>query len=261
MTDTPAPGLRPWSIAPEAQAALTLEAGRQAVLAGEYAVALAVAEEILDASPNDTDALLLVADVAPRCNLAACGVAAARQARARGADPGAAEAAALLAACRVEEALAAAEARLAARADDARAWAVRGLCLDLLGRPAEAEASLARAADLRPSHFPPRLRVEDGEWDGLLLEAQSRLPFEARDSLRRLKVELVDLPDVAELTRRSAPWPPPSPTVDGFLDPGDPPRLQLYRKNLARGAADREEVVERILGLLEDGVARLEEGA
>lgn len=244
---------------PEAQAALTLEAGRQAVAAGELAVALAIAEELLDLTPDDTDALLLVADVAPRCHLADCGIAAARQARRRGADPAATEAAALLAACRVQEALDAAEARLATRASDARAWAVRGLALELLGRGEEGRRALDQAAALRPSFYPPPLDVPDADWEGLVVEARSRLPFEARDAMRPLTVELLDLPDVESLRARSAPWPPPTPTVDGFLVPGPSPRLELYRHNLARGAANEEEVVERVLSLFEDAVDRLEE--
>jgi tetratricopeptide (TPR) repeat protein len=234
-----------WTLDPLARHAMLLEASREALGNGDFADAATLAEELLDEDPDDGEALLLVAEAAPRYGHAEVGVLAARQAARRGIDIGALEAAALLAACQVEKALEAADAVLARNADHPRAHAIRGQALDLLGRTGDAERALARAAALRPDRYPPSLVLDGTAWDTLLLEAISGIEVSLRDALRRVELDFADLPDLADLR---AVKPPPSPLVDALLQErdGGRPRILLYRRNLLRGAGSPEELAQRL---------------
>lgn len=246
---------------PQAHLALTLEVARSTAAAGDLHTALAIAEEVLDLHPDDLDALLMVAELAPRVGLAASAVAAVDQAAARGARPGAVAAAALFAAGRLEDAVAEADRRLADAPDDARAHAVRGQALELLGRAAEADEALARAARLAPSRFALGPPLAEAAWDPLLLAARSGLDPSDRAALRDVAVRFVDLPDLDDLRAVAAPWPPPSPAVDGLYDVRRPdePVLWLFRRNLARGASDADAVVERLRDRLLEAAERRRE--
>jgi tetratricopeptide (TPR) repeat protein len=234
-----------WTIDPRARAAMLLQAAREALLEGDPAGAVALAEELLDEEPEDVEALLVVADAAPRYGHAEVGVLAARHAGTRGVDTGAVLAAALFAACDVEAALATAEETLARDAANARAHAVRGQALQMLDRAPEAEAAFSRAAALRPDAYPPPLAVPEPAWDTHLMAALSGLDDETRDALRKVDLTFEELPRLSELR---ALHPPPSPTVDALLR-GE--SIALYRKNLARGLASEDELTGRIRDALE----------
>lgn len=217
-----------------------------------------LAEELLEELPGDIDALLIVADSAPRYGHGEVGILAALQAAAGGAETGAVEAAARLSACDVEGALAVADGSLARHPDDARAHAVRGQALELLGRLQEGEAALARAAELWPEHYPRALDVPDHSWDPLLLAARSGMDPALRDALRNVDLRFEELPDLGLLRGLS---PPPSPLVDGLvLDPdARRPTLELYRRNLRRGSESLDRIEERIRDALENEAAVLME--
>ncbi len=234
-----------WTLDPSARHAMLLDAGRTALAQGDHAQAVVLAEELLDEDPDDVEALLIVADAAPRYGHGEVGALAAAQAARRGATIGALEAAALLTACQVERALEASDVALARNPDDARAHAVRGQALELLGRVPEGEAALRRAAALRPEHYPLPLSVDAEAWDTLLLAASSGLDREHRDALRGVTVVFVDLPELESLRSLT---PPPSPLVDALLIDPDArrPRLELYRRNILRGSATTDELEERI---------------
>ncbi len=234
-----------WIIDPLARHAMLMEASRAALARGAFSEAVTLAEELLDDAPDELEALLIIAEAAPRYGHAEVGVLAATQAGRRGLEVGALEAAALLAARQVERALERANALLARAPDHARGHAVRGQALDLLGRTEEAEQALARAFALRPEHYPLPLTVEPAEWDSLLFAAQASLETNFRDVLRRVDITLADLPRLADLHEMQ---PPPSPLVDALLDdvPGERPRIVLYRRNLLRGCATVEELTDRI---------------
>ncbi|MFN7143551.1 MAG: hypothetical protein ACK4YP_07245, partial [Myxococcota bacterium] len=133
---------------------------------------------------------------------------------------------------------------------DARAHAVRGQALELLGRIPEGEAALRRAAELRADRYPLPLALTDDQWDTLLLAASSSLDRTRRDALRRVTVTFADLPTLEALRALT---PPPSPLVDALLlDPdAKRPLLQLYRRNLLRGASDLGEIESRLRDALE----------
>ncbi len=243
---------------------MLLDASRDALRDGDAPTAVALAEELLDEEPDDVEALRIVADAAPRYGHAEVGLLAARHARARGADVGALEAAALLAGCEVERALEAADDVLrTAHGPSARAHAVRAQALELLGRTDEAEAAYAAAHAARPDAYPRPLAVPADVWDNLLLAALAALPDVDRDLLRRVEIAFADVPDLRELGRRR---PPPNPTNDSIfhdLDPdadaaSEPLRITLFRRNLARGAATIDDVVRRIGVALQDELDALE---
>lgn len=235
---------------------MLLDASQIAAAAGDHAEAVVLAEELLEENPDDIEALLIVADSAPRYGHGEVGVLAARQAAQRGAETGAVEAAARLSSCDVEGALTTAEAALRRNDADARAHAIRGQALELLGRIAEGEAALARAAALRPDGYPPALDVAEHSWDPLLLAARSSMDPALRDALRNVELCFRELPNLNTLRALS---PPPSPLVDGLvLDPdARRPRLELYRRNLRRGSDSLDRVEERIRDALENEAAVL----
>jgi Flp pilus assembly protein TadD len=143
-----------WTLDPSARHAMLLDAARTALQRGDHVSAVILAEELLDDAPDDTDALLVVAEAAPVYGHGEVGALAAAQAGRRGADIGSLEAFALFSACEVDRALVSADAAITRRAEDARAHLVRGLALECNGRVAESEAAFARAAELDPEAYP-----------------------------------------------------------------------------------------------------------
>lgn len=239
-----------------ARVSMTLHLGQQALLGENAAVAMMVAEEILDEEPDHVEALLLLVEAAMRCGHAPLAVTAAEQLAARGVDRPTLHAAALLAAVRLPEALGTADRALAIAPGDARAHAVRGQVLELLGRVEEADAALARAAALDPRRYPAPLRVDD--WDGILLEALSALTDEDRAAARSLPVTFLDIPAPAWLVETGTPFPPVPPST--FGGPGADGVL-LFRRNLTRGAEDPGEVVERVRIVVADELLARREAA
>ncbi|MDP2311370.1 MAG: hypothetical protein Q8P41_00580 [Pseudomonadota bacterium] len=259
MGDLLGGGPRDWTLDPRARHAMLLEASRNALAQGDPTAAVVLAEELLDETPDDVDALLVIAAAAPAYGHGEVGALAAAQAAKRGADVGSLEAAALLAACQVDRALAAADAALARAPRDAHAHLVRGIALELSGRGAEAAEAFAQATALDPVVLPPPLAAPpDDEWDALLFAATAGLDAPLRDALRGVSLDFEDLPSV-ELLRSLQP--PPSPLVDALLlDPPGPdapardagrPRIAIYRRNLLRGATSIDEVEARLQRALE----------
>lgn len=223
------------------------------------ASAAALAEELLDLDPDDVEALLMVADAAPRYGHAEVGMLAAAHARARGGQVGAVEAAALLAACEVDRALASAEDALRRDPANARAYAIRGQALDLLGRPDEARSALTRAWELRPDAFPLPLPASDTTWDGLLPEVLSSLDPDVRDLARTVDIRFADLPELSQLRALA---PPASPLVDALLHEQEGSTrmcVTFYRRNLARGARSLDELAQRMREALASELALVED--
>lgn len=230
-----------WTIGPEIRAAVLLEEARRALASGDAEAAVAWAEEVLDECPDEVDALLLVADAAPRYGHAEVGVLAARQAAARGRRPGAVLAAALLAACELEEAEKTARACLEDDPRDARAHAVLGLALEVQGRLDEAAIALGRARALDPGRYPPPLGISD--WPRLLGEVRERLPEADRQQLTGFELLLCAVPRLEEL-RAVSPWASPSTTA--LLLDGERPTLRVYQRNLCRAVDSWEAAVEEL---------------
>ena len=247
---------QPWFVGAATATAVLLDAAHRRVHEGEYALAVALAEELLDLDPDNTDALLLVADAAPRYGHGEVGVLAARSAATLGAEPCASLAAALCASGLAEEALAEADSCLLGGKDLPRAHAVRALALEVLGRISEADDALAQAHTLLPAAYPLPLAVADDEWDSLLLRAISGLARNEQAAIRHWQIEFHGSPRPDTLARSSPPLPPSS--LSSLLEPEEgPPVCLLYRRNLTRGCDSEEVMVERMTGALRDELAWL----
>lgn len=239
----------PWSIDAPTRHAVVLELIQELLRAGNLEDAVAACEELLDENPDCTEALLIIADTAPRYAHGEVGVLAARQARARGVAAATLEAAALLAACEVETALALATETTLQTPADARAWAVRGQALELMGRMGEADDALAEAARLDRERFPELMRLDDSAWDRAVLTGLSQLSAQERDRLSPWTLEFCDVPPLELLRRAQPPVPPSASALCESLTGG---RLYLFRRNLARGCRDENEVVARVVLALVD---------
>ena len=148
-------------------------------------------------------------------------------------------------------------------------------CEHLGDRKAAAEhAEEARAID--PESYPPPLEVSDPEFDALVQESLRELPAEIRRHLEEWPVVVETLPTREILTAED---PPISPDVLGLFVgqdlmrrgsadlPSVPGAIYLFRRNLLRVCADREELkrevritvqheVGHLLGLDEDDLER-----
>lgn len=245
-----------WTFDPRARIAMTLMAGRDALMADNAELAMMVAEEILDENPEDLEAFDLLAEAAMRCGHAPLAVLATEQAASRGARNDTVRAAALLAAVRVEAALSLAAEVAVHTPEDARAHAVRGQALELAGRLAEADAALAEATRLAAHRYPPPLLIS--EWDPLLLEAISTLSDAAQTEVRSINVYYLEAPDPDLLALAGTGFPPRPPTCCGVLYRDG---IALFTRTLARGASSETDVVERIAEVLTVSLAEREQAS
>ncbi len=162
-------------------------------------------------------------------------------------------AAALFELCRFEEARAGFLAVLAKNPDDAWAHHHLGLALERLGDEAGAEREFAAAQRLSPGDFKPPVLVPPSEFRALVDGEVARLPPLLVADLCRVRLETADLPELDDLTAEE---PPLSPTILGLYrgaplddpgaDPRDPRTIVVYRKNLGRAVASRDELVAQI---------------
>lgn len=165
---------------------------------------------------------------------------------------------------------------LAVSPDAAETHALLARALELLGDAEGAEDHTRLAFEIDPERFPLPLEVSDAEFDALVESSLRELPAEVAKHLSELPVLVEPLPDPVVLR---AEQPPISPDVLGLfvgrhlLDrshsdlPGAPGAIYLFRRNLLRACADREELarevritvqheVGHLLGLDEDDLER-----
>jgi tetratricopeptide (TPR) repeat protein len=133
------------------------------------------------------------------------------------------------------------------------AWAHHhlGLVLERLGDVAASERELARARQEAPNEFHTPVEVSAPDFRALVDAEARRLPMELRADLGRVSLETSDLPDLADLTAEE---PPLAPTILGLFRGaplGEAPEAEtraivIYRKNLSRAVASRDELVQQI---------------
>jgi Flp pilus assembly protein TadD/predicted Zn-dependent protease with MMP-like domain len=157
---------------------------------------------------------------------------------------------------------------IAAQPDDAYSHQMLGFTLEQLGQPAAATAELARAQALAPTELTPGVMISTEEFrrevDGVI----ATLPAARQARVHAIKVEVVDLPDAADLAAVSPPFPP---TILGLyrgpvgrpaeVPPAagdEAPSIVLYRKNLARAVKTRTELSEQIRDTLLHEIGHLE---
>jgi predicted Zn-dependent protease with MMP-like domain len=126
-----------------------------------------------------------------------------------------------------------------------------GLTLERLNDVAGADRELARARQEAPTEFHSPIEVTATEFRGLVDTEARKLPPELRADLGRVSLETSDLPDLSDLTAEE---PPLAPTILGLFRGaplGEAPESEqraivIYRKNLARAVASRDELITQI---------------
>jgi predicted Zn-dependent protease with MMP-like domain/Flp pilus assembly protein TadD len=155
--------------------------------------------------------------------------------------------------CRFDEARRELGAVIARNAGDAWAHHHLALVLERVGDATGAEREFARARTLAPADFRAPVLPTQQEFRGLVDAEVGHLPAELRKDLDLVQLQTADLPDLADLTAEE---PPLSPTILGLYrgtalgdpgaDPRDPRTIVIYRKNLGRAVASRDELVTQI---------------
>jgi predicted Zn-dependent protease with MMP-like domain len=177
---------------------------------------------------------------------------------------------------RFEEALADAERALAVQPEMAESHELLARIHEFLGNAAKAREHALEAAELDPELCPLPLDVSDEDFDAVVEKSLVELPDEVRAHLAEIPVIVDPLPDRAVLTAEN---PPLAPDLLGLFVgrhllerqhddvPGSPGSIHLFRRNLLRACADREELekeiritvlheVGHLLGLDEDDLER-----
>jgi len=163
-------------------------------------------------------------------------------------------AALLHATCRFDEALGAVDHVVLIDPTNAYAAYLRGLVLEMSGKRSEADLCFSRAAELEPDHYSIPLSLERAEFDRAIEEALDLLPPEFRDRLSNLTVQVEEIPSIELLATLDS----PSPDILGLFvgtplteqsNAGTaqlPEAIYLFKRNLERACADRDELVSEI---------------
>ncbi|MHC4972138.1 MAG: metallopeptidase family protein [Planctomycetota bacterium] len=153
--------------------------------------------------------------------------------------------------------------------DGAEAEYYRGLCAEFAG--GDGDPHFRRAAQEAPYLFHEPVRLDDAAVEAVVKEAMEALPRDIAEAVAETVVEIRTLPQ---------PHPDVDPLSLGLYlgiarlerrldDSGQlPARIEIYRRNIERLAADRDEAVDELritllheiahhLGYDEDGVAKL----
>jgi Flp pilus assembly protein TadD/predicted Zn-dependent protease with MMP-like domain len=164
---------------------------------------------------------------------------------------------------RFAEAKAAFQKALGIQPDDAYTHQMLGLTLEQLRDPA-ADAELDRALELAPGELSPPVMISTAEFRHEIDQVIATLAPERRARVEKVKIEVADLPDQADLQAVKPPFPP---TILGLYrgpvgrapEPDDePPSIVLYRKNLGRAVKTRSELTEQIRDTLLHEIGHLE---
>ena len=137
----------------------------------------------------------------------------------------------------------------------AQAWDLLSRALEFLGEPAAAAEASEKAEALDPEQFPEPLEVPSDEFDALVEKSVAELPARIRAKLEEVPVVVQDLPTVEMLTGEQ---PPLTPDLLGLFvgmhlfteqsgSAGHAPgSIHLFRRNLLRACADREELAHEV---------------
>ncbi len=245
-----------WTVAPEVLRALRIKEAQNALGSGDLDQALVEAEELLEAEPDDVDALRVVGQAAMAmgdATLAAEAWSRLTLLRAEDADNHAGLAMARFGMADLEAALEAARVATALRPDLAPGWYYQALANERLGRPEAARQAFERAAQLDPLAFGRAEALPEPLWADALAQAPGLLPPALRRFYGEVQARWEDFPTLDELLSVD---PPLSPFTDALYD-GTPPvegdpwsarpdSIRLFRGNLGYPCATVPELAERI---------------
>lgn len=156
---------------------------------------------------------------------------------------------------RFEESLEDAQRAIAVHPDHAAAWDLCSRVLEHLGRPEEAAKAATEAFTIDPEAFPLPLEVPDAEFDALVRRSLRELPKPIRAKLDELPVLVQPLPSREMLTAEDPPFTPDLLglfagrhifTETSTAVPSAPGAICLFRRNLLRACADKEELAREV---------------
>lgn len=157
--------------------------------------------------------------------------------------------------CDFEEARGDAQRSLAIQPDAPEVHELLSRIADHLDEPEAAAEHAAEANDIDPDAFPLPLEVADDDFDRVVQHSLAELPAEVRKHLEEWPVIVDPLPTREMLILEQ---PPLSPDLLGlfvgrhlmersYADvPGTPGTIHLFRRNLLRACADRDELEQEI---------------
>ena len=155
--------------------------------------------------------------------------------------------------CRFDEARRDLQGVIARDPKDAGAHHQLGLLLERAGDAEGAERELVKAQSLSPEDFKSPVLPSVAEFKAMVAAEVAKLPEALRHDLGQVSLETADVPELLDLTAEE---PPLSPTILGLYrgaplgDPAADPKegrtIVIYRKNLARAVASRDELVTQI---------------
>lgn len=158
--------------------------------------------------------------------------------------------------CQFELAKQALEEALEQEPELADAWFHLGLVEEWLGKPAESQKHFKKAHRLDPSAYPVPVKITDRELDLIARDVLRSLPARFQDALKNVVISVEERPKLEEL---KASDPALSPNLWGLFrgqtvaeQEGSgssgalPSEIVLFKTNLQRGVATREELVEEV---------------
>ena len=137
---------------------------------------------------------------------------------------------------------------------------------DFLGNADRAAEHAETACELDSEAFPLPLEMEDAAFDAFVEESLAELPPRVREHLDEIPVLIEPIPDRSMLTAERPPLPP---DILGLYvgrhlmershddAPTSPGAIYLFRRNLLRIAADREELAREVRVTVQHEVGHL----
>jgi len=223
--------------------------------------ALVEAEELLDVTPDQLDALFLVGEAC--LELGDASGAEAAYARFLELVPGDTRGLSGLAIARYEltdmdGCLSCTRQALDTDEEIPEAWYFQGLALQWLGLNQESLAALQKANGLDPVRFPLLVMLDDSEWEAALAAGKALLDERLSSWLDEVPIVSHMLPSLDALRTATPPLSPFSPglywgpTPEPGMVPweGRPQEIRLYRANLERLALHAGDLPRRIAEVL-----------
>ncbi|MCP4810482.1 MAG: hypothetical protein GY913_08660 [Proteobacteria bacterium] len=228
--------------------ALRLQHARRAFEDRDPQLALIEAEELLEDEPDNSDALLLVADAALELGQPEISRSAFLHAIDQGPQPAwvlSGYAVACYELSDIDACLLACDQALALQPDLAEAWYYRALALDFQGRGAEAAEAFGAASSHDGKHFPPTTPLSTAEVTHILESAVQALDPKLADWYAQCRFEVHRYPRLDDLRQSELPLSPSSVALyqgkpaEADQDPWQvfPDRIELYVANLEHAGA------------------------
>ncbi len=160
---------------------------------------------------------------------------------------------------------------LALQPEDPYTHQLYGLTLEQLGDEVSAQQELATAIELAPDELYAPVLIPVDEFRAEIESIIAALPADRAARVRAVAIEVADLPDPADLSAVTPPFPPTilglyrgpvGAGIHGHVPTGghgdEAPSIVLYRKNLGRAVRTRAELSEQIRDTLLHEIGHLE---